>query len=292
MNEPKRLRDTLPEAGAAIDAFKQASGPTSEAVGRLASRLAPYGAQQASARSPDERAGGPGDQAMAGSTTVVGAKLWIVAGVVVGALGLGMWLRRPQEPEDAGARVPSADTLPGQVGAAPPLASSSVARGASDEHIARAAEKPAASQPSGQAMGDVGKRGASVSPPRRRPRGGRPATRAVRAPVLQPVSQPAAELALLRAAQGALQRRPARALELAGEHREQHPKGVFAQERELIAIEALMKLKQRRAAQARAEAFVAQFPGSAHRRRLRALLRSEAADGGPTNARTTKSANP
>ena len=41
-----------------------------------------------------------------------------------------------------------------------------------------------------------------------------------------------------------------------------------------------------------AQAFVAQFPASAHRQRLRALVRSDGADGGTTPGRVRKPASP
>jgi hypothetical protein len=64
---------------------------------------------------------------------------------------------------------------------------------------------------------------------------------------------------------------PARALELAERHRAAYPRGTFAQERELLAIEALRGLGRGELAAARAASFRARFPGSAHRRQLDAL---------------------
>lgn len=91
---------------------------------------------------------------------------------------------------------------------------------------------------------------------------------------------PEAELALLERAQTTLDRDASAALALAEQHARLYPKGMFAQEREILAIEALLKLRQRSAALSRARAFVERFPESAHARRVRALLeRSQ-----PTNA--------
>ena len=72
--------------------------------------------------------------------------------------------------------------------------------------------------------------------------------------------------------QSALDRDPSQALALAQEHAREYPNGLFAQEREVLAIEALLKLRQRAAAVARAKTFVGRYPGSAHARRVRALL--------------------
>ena len=83
---------------------------------------------------------------------------------------------------------------------------------------------------------------------------------------------PEAELSLLQRSQLALDRAPASALVLAEQHARDYPQGVFAQEREMLAIEALLKLRDQRAAVVRAERFVQRFPDSAHVRRVRALL--------------------
>jgi hypothetical protein len=81
-----------------------------------------------------------------------------------------------------------------------------------------------------------------------------------------------AELALLQRAQATLDRDPSAALALAEQHARLYPRGMFTQEREILAIEALLKLRQRPVALARARTFVARFPESAHSRRVRALL--------------------
>lgn len=85
------------------------------------------------------------------------------------------------------------------------------------------------------------------------------------------VSHPS-ETAILEAARGALTGSPARALALVEEHQRFYAGGVLAQEREIIAIDALMRLGRSRAAQARGEAFYRAFPRSAHTRRVDALL--------------------
>jgi hypothetical protein len=65
---------------------------------------------------------------------------------------------------------------------------------------------------------------------------------------------------------------PARALELCNEHARKFPNGGFAQEREVIAIDALVKLGRRDDAEARAKRFAAKYPGSAQSRRIDAIL--------------------
>ncbi len=61
---------------------------------------------------------------------------------------------------------------------------------------------------------------------------------------------------------------PQRAVAVAGEHARAYPHGAFAQEREMIAIEALVKLGDRAGAGARAAAFRKAFPRSSHLPRL------------------------
>lgn len=72
------------------------------------------------------------------------------------------------------------------------------------------------------------------------------------------------ELALVSRAQRALAADPARALALAERHRRLYPDGGLAQEREVIAIEALRALGRGAEAKARARRFGRRYPGSAH----------------------------
>ena len=109
-----------------------------------------------------------------------------------------------------------------------------------------------------------------------------PAPEPEAAPASEPEAAPApapstaadldAELALVRAAQAALARDPARALEITATHLDRFPDGQLAQEREVAAIQALVALGRRDEAQARAAAFRAKWPGSAHIRRIDVLL--------------------
>ncbi len=87
-----------------------------------------------------------------------------------------------------------------------------------------------------------------------------------------------AELILLKRARAALETAPQRALSLSGEHQTRFPRGVLAQEREVIAIEALIRLGRHGRAERRAARFNQRFPASAHRRRLDALLNKQSND--------------
>jgi len=83
---------------------------------------------------------------------------------------------------------------------------------------------------------------------------------------------PQAEVKLLERAQDALRSRPAEALALCNDHSRRFPSGMLVQEREVIAIEALVKTDRKEEAKVRAERFKARFPGSSHTRRLETLV--------------------
>jgi hypothetical protein len=84
-------------------------------------------------------------------------------------------------------------------------------------------------------------------------------------------SDPEAELELLRRARGQLANTPQRALEATDQHHAQFRNGVFAQEREAIAIEALVRLGKPARARQRAKAFHSRYPNSAYARRLETI---------------------
>jgi hypothetical protein len=85
---------------------------------------------------------------------------------------------------------------------------------------------------------------------------------------------PAAETesAILQRAQDALNGDPARALALTDLHLARFPGGGLAQEREVLAVAALLRMGRSADARARATRFAASFPTSAHRRRLEVLI--------------------
>jgi hypothetical protein len=84
-------------------------------------------------------------------------------------------------------------------------------------------------------------------------------------------SQPS-ELELLRDARLALQSSPAAALQFTERHRVSYPSGKLTQERELIAISALVALGRRTAALSRASSFERAFPTSPYRKQIGELL--------------------
>jgi hypothetical protein len=81
------------------------------------------------------------------------------------------------------------------------------------------------------------------------------------------------EMDLLRDARLALRQSPERALELAERHAQVYPQGRLTQERELLAISALVSLGRRTAALSRGARFERSFPSSPYRKQLGELLR-------------------
>ncbi len=85
------------------------------------------------------------------------------------------------------------------------------------------------------------------------------------------------EMALVARAQDALHGRPADALALCREHERTFARGRFVQEREAIAIEALVSQKRTAEAERRWQAFDRAYPSSSHRTHLAALFRPSGA---------------
>ena len=80
------------------------------------------------------------------------------------------------------------------------------------------------------------------------------------------------EAGLVQQAQRALADNPTRALELADRADDRFPSGALVQEREVVAIEALVQLGRHDDARARAGHFLRRFPGSVHQRHIETLL--------------------
>jgi hypothetical protein len=91
-------------------------------------------------------------------------------------------------------------------------------------------------------------------------------------PSAAPPIDPADEINLLKRAQDALSSSPAQTIALCNDHAKKFPRSAFAQERELLVIDAMNRSGQREAAIERAKRFAAAYPGSAHVRRLETML--------------------
>jgi hypothetical protein len=83
-----------------------------------------------------------------------------------------------------------------------------------------------------------------------------------------------AEIDLLAQAQESLRSRPAETLALCEKHRAEFAKGRFTQEREALAIEALLYLHRRSEAERRWSDFQERYPASNHRIHLADLFSS------------------
>lgn len=87
------------------------------------------------------------------------------------------------------------------------------------------------------------------------------------------------EIELLDAAHGALAAHPARALTYLERHATLYPRGLFAEEREALAIEALIRAGRAERAASRRARFDAAYPSSPHRARLDELRSSTGSTG-------------
>ena len=98
---------------------------------------------------------------------------------------------------------------------------------------------------------------------------------AASAVALEPAEEAESEASFLRRTRAALVGDPAGALGMTEEHASRYPHGVLAQERDVIAIEALVRLGRRDEARARAMSFRALYPSSAHASRIAAIVGAE-----------------
>jgi outer membrane protein assembly factor BamD (BamD/ComL family) len=80
------------------------------------------------------------------------------------------------------------------------------------------------------------------------------------------------EASLLSQAQRALKSSPERALALTKRHKQLYPNGALAQEREVIAIEALARLDKKGTAAQKASEFGDKYPDSAHQKKVDSAL--------------------
>jgi hypothetical protein len=121
---------------------------------------------------------------------------------------------------------------------------------------------------------------AAPTPPSTTPSSTAPRSRALTPPAgatspapLEGAAPAVTEIELLRDARLALRQSPGRALELTEAHARAFPRGKLSQERELIAISALVAVGRRTAALSRASRFNEAFPESPYRRQITELLR-------------------
>jgi hypothetical protein len=236
--DPARLFDDVEVDDAFKAALREAAdpGPNPEQLRRMAARLGVVPAAQADALV----SGGPG------------RKLWIRGLVLTLPVALGAWWW---------SQLRVAHDEPAPPAREPPV----VAAPAAARETAQSMEEPV--EPTSPAA-------LSARPSAPRPaQTVRPKRAGERAQYSDGASaNPLAELALLRRARAALRGAPERALQLIEQHRQEYGRGLLAEERELLATEALMNLGRVDEARARGRAFERAFPSSAHARRLHVIL--------------------
>jgi hypothetical protein len=235
MNDPVRLRD--PGSGAPDELRRLfAAGaedlPTAAELGRLATRLGPVFEPPPSS-SPITLA--TAGKVAAVSTAVVGAAVFF-------ALNFGPHGSRPP---DAPERWVPPESAPPESSPRPTTSGKGAANSAAPESGSAAPAPPSeAAEPSSTAAASATAHAGSVNP------------------------RPESEAELLERARGSLAGNPARALALTEQDRARFPSGVLAQEREVIAIEALKRLGRTDEAARRAADFERRYPGSAYRKKL------------------------
>lgn len=236
-----------------------------ELARRLSAALGPAAGLSGGSEAAGGAAGGSGLSALGGA----GRGLWALGGAGAAiALGLSAWVMT-RGPSDPAPREPDAVSAP-EVVRAPAVS----APESPPAEPAPAEDSPAApaSPPDLEAAPPTAEPAAPEEPRRARPR----AAARRRAP-----SDGPSETSLLEQARAALGSRPAEALELTRRHRARFPEGALAEEREVIAIEALERLGRDAAARARAAEFERRYRGSVHQPRLRrGANTSEPAGGG------------
>ncbi|WP_437783832.1 hypothetical protein [Sorangium sp. So ce1097] len=239
MSDPKRwIQDGEGAPQGARELLLAASRPqpmTSAEFARTAARVAPLGTASAGA----------------GATLPMWVKgLFVAVGVGLGGAGLYLAL-------DGGQRAGAAAATPQRL-ADLPLEELLSRRGA-------AAPAPAIAAPEAAPAPEPARPAASV-PRRELPKNTRPAAPAPAAPLDS--DELLRESKLIDQARAAATQDPGAALAAVQEHQREFPAGRLAEEREYVAIRALMRLGRVGEARARADAFLARYPSTAYADRV------------------------
>jgi hypothetical protein len=270
-DDPPRLR--TPGSGASESARallerSRAELPDAEQLARLAQRLPRLGGggghAPSEAPSPTPPASPPLPAAPAAAGSMVPSAL---IGAAVGlAMVWGMWQRDASTPSaqvplpPASAEARASTRTPAAGVPAPPAPSSAAAQApdplrspAPSASLSTSTPSPRAAPTEAAASSKGGSLGSTEGPS---------------------PGDAETEIELLLRAQQSLPLHPAAALAAAEEHRRRFPGGGLAQEREVIAVSALVALGRRDEAQVLAKRFAESYPRSAHRAGIEALLRS------------------
>lgn len=217
------------------------------------------------------------------------AKL-LAVGLSVGAAGVGVYSvqdaqRAAPAPQTSVARqgaMPSADAQRALSPAASPLPEGATSQQlAATQQAAALVDDTRAAEPTvpGRVFAPARKRAAAPA------RLAAAAAEPIAAPVVEPVLAdepvattppspsvpPPSELSLIERAEAARMHQD-QAFAFLAKHERLYPHGALAQEREMLAIELLLKAGRLSQAEARADRFEGAYPSSAHLLRLRALL--------------------
>jgi hypothetical protein len=242
-DDPERLLSSSSSEDAALRALLAAGRdelPREAQLAALATKLGPI-------LGPGGGGGGGGGGAgpghagaaikAAGGATLAKAIAAVVAGAVV---SVAVWRLGRSAP---------VDTSP--IAAAPSIQASTPPMAMSAETAAPAAIAPSATMAATAPRASVAPRPTSSSPS---------------------PDDPDREVKLLQRAQDALAVDQTEALAICAEHARTFPHGLLAQEREVIAVDALVRLGRMDEARERGERFAATFPSSTHRQRIETLL--------------------
>lgn len=186
------------------------------------------------------------------------------------------------EPADLAAPAPAArtatktETAPAAAAAIAPSANDVVASGTNSAAPAHALAAPAV-RPATQASPVVAERSPVASSSSRRAAASsqRNADTSRGKATITASAGPArtiSEVELLRSAQQALRARPREAFQLTEQHRQLYPTGEFAQERDALAIQALLRAGETEMARDLAVSFIKAHPSSPHAHRFREAM--------------------
>ncbi|MDF2696066.1 MAG: hypothetical protein K0S65_4449 [Labilithrix sp.] len=221
-------------------------GPSTQAVGRLSERLAAAGIMRVPSSDATRLAG-----ARAASYKIGGVALLLAGGLLVAWEGA----HPPVPPPRASAPAHTAAMLSDSPSVTdPPLAAPAKTDAISVNELPTAA--PAADLGPASASPKVDSRRNAMAPNAASAMDGRS----------PPTS--AGELELVQRAEAALASDPQRALALAKEHARVFPSGEFLQEREVIAVDALVRLGRKDESLRRGRALVQRFPQTPYAARV------------------------
>lgn len=253
--EPVRLLESDSEDGAGLRELLGAARldePSPEQLAALAGRLGPLlepGAGAPQTPAAPETGAAPAVTSGLKAKVLTGVAMAVLAG---GSFQAGRVFEREQAPvrsEEPMAMRPSPAPEPARVEAAP--------------------TPPPPPAPT-EAPVEAAAPRANAAPAPRVPRAKTPESPAPTSEARAPMDE---ELALLESAYHSLQSGDAAgALAEAEKHAARFPTGALAQEREVLAIDALVRMGRRDEAGARAEAFRARYPTSTHWIRIQGLL--------------------